>query len=303
MGILNLFAASTAASGTTTINIGGTDYNLSSAPATITSQGRYTVSCTGSITFKLQVWGAGGGNGGSYGVGGAGGYGQGIITLAAGTNYLLIVGQNGSSSSGSASFPDGGSVPYRNSYGDPSGAPGGGSSRFGPFYSSGNENISTNTYYLIAGGGGGAHPYGSYYSYYGAMGGAGGGSTGQSAKLSAYGAGNGGGGTQSAGGTGGAASSYGGTGGTGIKYLGGDGVPSSSVYGGGGAGGGGYYGGGAGGTVYAAGGGGSGFVDGAFVTSGLLATGDYATPPDPLSNRPGSAATPNYPGAAIFTLV
>jgi len=289
MGILNLFAAG-GGGANTVLTINGTAYDLASGPATISGYGRYTVTTTATISFRLQLWGAGGGQA-SYGA--AGGYAQGVISLATGQNYLLLIGQGGSSSTGTASFPDGGPVPgYATSN---NGWPGGGSSRFGPFYSAGNENISSNTYYLIAGGGGGGHMYGS-------RGGAGGGSTGEAGSASEYGAGSGAGGTQSAGGTGGAASSYGGTGGDGSKYQGGTGV-AYSVYGGGGAGGGGYYGGGAGGTVYAAGGGGAGYIDTGNVTSGVLTTGSWQTPPNPLSNKPANIAGPTQGGAAIFTLV
>ena len=158
MAIMSLLVSgsdSAAATNGTNLVINGTNYNLASAPAVVTTYGRYTVSCPVGVVFRLQLWGAGGGQA-SYG--GVGGYAQGVITILPGIDQLLLVGQAGSSTSGAASFPDGGPVPGAGIGNN--GWPGGGSSRFGPFYAAGSENVTSNAYYLIAGGGGGGHMYG-----------------------------------------------------------------------------------------------------------------------------------------------
>lgn len=265
------------------ITVGGTQYNLSSSPATFTTYGRYTVQATAGLTVKVQLWGAGGGT--YNGVGGAGGYAAGVFAFT-GSDCLIIVGQQGLQT-GSTAYPDGGLSAG-------AGTGGGGSSRFGPFVAEANQNNSDTVYYLIAGGGGGGH--------YGGSAGGGGGTNGQAGSGGDYSAGPGGGGTQSAGGSGGAASGYGGAGNPGSKYAGG--VGTLNGYGRGGGGGGGYYGGGAGGTVYAPGGGGSGYLHPTAISSGVLTAASYSTAVTPSeNNRPSNRGGAAQDGGIIITLV
>lgn len=207
-------------------------------------------------TYKLECWGAQGGNNASstsYGTGGKGGYSVGTLTLTdkATTLYLYAGGAGTSSTSSTAyagGFNGGGqSVSYAGS--------GGGASDI---------RIGTDTLYyrvIVAGGGGGAQ--GRASTSYKASGGAGGGTSGQQGGYYGtdvnYTSNNYGGapGTQTAAGTVGN-SSYGNT--AGSFGTGGTGGYRSTTYRGAGGGGGGWYGGGTGYYRYSGGGGGSGFV-------------------------------------------
>ena len=194
-----------------------------------------TVPYTG--TYKLEVWGAQGGNNTTQGgSGGKGGYSQGTISLNSGTTIYVYVGGQGSTSTGGF---NGGGTAYNTGN---SGASGGGATDF---------RIGSNTLYyrvIVAGGGGGA---GYLYNANKNLGGAGGGTAGLNGTGDSMGAG--GGGSQS---SGGAMDSSGQT----SKYFAGTFGSGAVSYGwsiGGGAGGGGWYGGGSG---FHCGGGGSGYV-------------------------------------------
>lgn len=93
-------------------------------------------------TYKLECWGAQGGNSSSY-IGGYGGYSKGTITLTEATTVYISVGGAGSSSSTAAGFNGGGT-------GISSGRGGGGAT---------DVRIGQNSLYsrvIVAGGGGGA---------------------------------------------------------------------------------------------------------------------------------------------------
>ena len=193
-------------------------------------------------TYRLEVWGAEGGNGtytsGYTALGGKGGYSVGYLTLDSANTAYVTVGGKGSSGTSSAYYSggyNGGGQGYYYSGG------GGGATdiRLG--------GTALSNRIIVAGGGGG----GSAYSSYIANGGYGGGTTGGNG----YGSGNWTstytctGGTQSAGGQG-----------NGGNYPGSSGTGGSTGYTYAGGGGGGYYG-GAGGTYNGySGAGGSGYV-------------------------------------------
>lgn len=246
--------------------------------------------------WKLEVWGASGGDGvGSvYGaaLGGKGGYSTGILNLSESKKLFIIVGEKGHSGlagpyngfGGAGGFGAGGSGGTGWMGVNVEGGSGGGGLS-GIFLDSTYSNI-----LIVAGGGGGAggsSASSSIYHYGGSNGGAGGGSVGRDG-LSYPNSGpnttkySGTGGTQNSGGVTGISyeSKYQGTnggflyGGGGHGYtpgyagnsntmLGGAAVQvsnSSSSAGGSGGGGGGYYGGGGGGKFGAGGGGGSSYL-------------------------------------------
>jgi len=272
---------------------------------TISTQGYYTIVPDQTLTVFMNMWGASGGGAGgisnpSYGC--AGGESYGVVTLTAGTTYVLLVGQKGlggayqinTNATRPASFPDGGQNTGGQGYGQGNG---GGSTRFGAYTQSGfnltnsasNYNNTSAVYYMIAGAGAGGSDY--IYGYGGTPGGYGGGTTG--AAGGAWYNGNnaenanspGGGGTQSAGGAGGTSGRLG-NGTDGAKYQGGNATGS--------AGGGGYYGGGGANGYYALGGGGSGFINSSFVTNGNMATASpgnttHRVSPNTNGYKPGNA--------------
>ena len=249
----------------------------------ISTQGYYTIVPDQTLTVFIDLWGAGGGGGsnGNYDArGGAGGEAYGVVSLTAGTTYIVLVGQGGRDAANTRSFPDGGSV-NTNGF-NSGGSGGGGSTRFGAYTQSGfnltnsdsNYNNTNAVYYMIAGGGGGTTGYtdgtgGNMADQNGGPNGYGGGLTGAGGDAW-YAAGEssssiGQGGTQSAGGAGGTQGRLSNVSGAdGAKYYGGN----SSA----GGGGGGYYGGGGSQGYYAFGGGGSGFLNSSFVTNGAFAT-------------------------------
>ena len=216
--------------------------------------------------YKLEAWGAQGGNTAKSHSGGYGGYSTGTVCLTEGTELSVYVGGKGGADAGGWNGGGAGCVgpnaKYSSYYQQQHGRSGGGATDF---------RISGDTLYhriLVAGGGGGAVQFGrgwanGKWSYQGFGGGAGGGETG----------GNGGAGTGS-GGSGGTQTD-GGSGGTGSLTAGNDGAfgigadsPGTTSDAPGAGGGGGWYGGGSGGSGAAgaasnkasAGGGGSGFA-------------------------------------------
>lgn len=245
--------------------------------------------------YKLEVWGAQGGNNYSstlYGSGGKGGYSVGEISLNKNieqeTELFVYVGGSGKTGTSTTQY-DGGfngggkSVSYAGS--------GGGASDI---------RIGTDSLFarvIVAGGGGGAQ--GRSSTTYKASGGAGGGESGQQGGYYGtdveYTSNNYGGppGTQTAAGTAGSAT-YGNT--AGEFGVGGDGGYRSTKYRGCGGGGGGWYGGGTGYYRYSGGGGGSGFVwTGANAPSGyLLGSEHYLTDAKTIA---GNASMPSVSGS------
>ena len=227
--------------------------------------------------YKIECWGASGGNGNNSATyrGGAGGYAHGILTLNADRTVYLYAGGAGTGKAGTGvqagGFNGGGAGGYYR------GGSGGGASdvRVG-------DNALTSRVIVAGGGGGGAYRSG----YYGGAGGGDNGAdgTGYSTTYNAKG------GTHSGGGAGG---SY-----NGGVYQGEDGslgqggaaaTATTSNYGRGGGGGGGYYGGG--GSGYRAsssyyyygqsgGGGGSGYIDAALTDAETVAGNESFTDSD-----------------------
>ena len=292
----NLVANTWPLSGRLTIN--GVVTNLVNTPYTQTANGFYTVTPSASSTYRIQLWGGGGGapsvaTGGPM-PGGAGGYVEGTVTLQGGVAYCFVVGAGGYSGSATPSafvvqaYPDGGLC---NGASSTYGSNGGGSSRFGKIVQSfGNltSNVSTlnNTsasYLLIAGGGGSGT--GNWNS--GVLAGQGGGTNGTAggAYFSSDTANSvGKGGTQSAGGAAGTGGRIGSPT-AGAKYAGGNGYYT--------AGGGGYFGGGGAYGYYSQSGGGSGYFDSGNVTSGTFYTATTGNTtayisPDPRTNKVGN---------------
>lgn len=228
----------------------GEVYAIDYSGDVLTSGGADVEFCAG--TYKLQAWGAQGGN-----TGGNGGYSVGEITLAGTeTMYFYVGGAGGKGSS--AGFNGGGTT------GSGGGAGGGAT----------DIRINTDSLYarvIVAGGGGGK---GRDSCAAGAVGG--GTSGGGGASQSSCGT-QGGGGTQTAGG---AVGVYSSTNGANAGTFGVGGNAADAKYDGG-AGGGGWYGGGAGASAgwSNGGGGGSGFVYSADtasnVPSGWLLTSTY----------------------------
>ncbi|MGE5455485.1 MAG: immunoglobulin-like domain-containing protein [Ignavibacteriales bacterium] len=230
--------------------------------------GAQTFTAPISGTYKFEVWGAQGGNGG-----GKGGYATGQISLTANQQLTVITGGAGSDYYGGTGTLTG------------SGGGGGGGGSF----------IRNGSTVLIAAGGGGGAAQGA--------GGAGGGTNGLAGTVGGS-TGAGTGGTQSSGGTGGSAPNgdngnnggygYGGgskrggngtafsTGGTGggAGGFGGGGASATNYSDGttGGGGGGGYYGGGAGGSYYTSSGGGGGSSYIGSLTSSQTIAGNATMP-------------------------
>ena len=196
-------------------------------------------------TYKLEVWGAQGGNA-SVKTGGNGGYSKGILSLSDPTVLYVYVGQQGISSiSGKSNSGDGGWNGGGNNITAP-GSPwivgtGGGATDISLRGTDGSSvwNNSDHLYSrIIIAGGGGAAQY-REDSLYGGNGGGGGGSTGMSGDYINSGYTSGTGGTQSSGGTACSATGNNGSFGMGGNYIGKE--SGSCVSGGGG---GGWYGGG-----------------------------------------------------------
>lgn len=281
------------------LTINGVITNLISTPYTQTANGFYTVTPSASSTYRIQLWGGGGGapsiaTGGAA-PGGAGGYVEATVTLQGGTPYCFVVGAGGYSgaTAGTSAFavqayPDGGLATGTSST---YGSNGGGSSRFGKIIQSfGNLTSNTTTlnntsssYLLIAGGGGSSTANwnsGVLAGYGGGANGAAGGSYYSADTANAVGKG----GTQSSGGAAGTGGRIG-TPTAGAKYAGGNGYYSG--------GGGGYYGGGGGYGYYTQSGGGSGYFDSGNVTSGTFYTATTGNTtayisPDPRTNKVGN---------------
>lgn len=207
-------------------------------------------------TYKLECWGAQGGE--KSGTAGKGGYSYGVLTLSSSTQLYLYTGGQGLTGTTSAVGGYNGGGQVSSTSGGCAG--GGGASHIAT--SSGllsSLSSSISSILLVAGGGGGA----AFVSN--AIGGCGGGTTGGDGSCSSSNTWIGFGATQSAGG---AASSYG-TATAGSFGQGGAGAGYSA---GGAGGGGGYYGGG--GAIIAAGGGGSGYINTSKLTSASTITGD-----------------------------
>ena len=192
--------------------------------------------------YKLEVWGASGGDmeSGWTGKGGLGGYTSGIINVPKDTRLYVYVGSAGVGYNSGRSLNAGGYNGGGSCYGGASG--GGGATDIRLSSGEWNNSKSLNSRVIVAGGGGGSNDNQN--------GGAGGGLT------AAYGvngsSGNGGGGTQLSGGLGQVQGSFG-TGGS---------QATSSASNDGGAGGGGYFGGGKAVGSNVAGGGGSSYASG-----------------------------------------
>jgi len=208
-------------------------------------------------TYKLEVWGAKGGDATNGATGGLGGYAKGNIQLTKGTTLYIYLGGQGSL--GTGGFNGGGTTARTNSGG------GGGATHIGTFNSTLAAHGSNSGLYIVAGGGGGAGD--GYYNQY-SNGGGGGGLNGiqgfsTATHYNPVNAGAGYGGTQTSGGSG--STSYN------IPGSFGQGGNETLSYGGAG-GGGGYYGGGSGTNYNGAtgGGGGSSYVGG--VNRGLIKT-------------------------------
>ena len=214
----------------------------------------FTASVAG--IYKLEVWGAQGGDSGIRGYmrggGGAGGYSYGNVALANRQTIYICVGGQGSNGdiSRAGGYNGGGDGGWVSDFPVYFGA-GGGATHIGKTNALLKNTSSANVFIVAGGGGGGGccYNYDTQPSYY-LNGGTGGGTSGgDSPAYSGYA---GKGGTQSAGGTGGLNGSYGqGGGNTGDGYSAG--------------GGGGYYGGGAGmgwNANASGGGGGSGYIGG-----------------------------------------
>ena len=197
----------------------------------------FTPECSGN--YKLEVWGASGGDYNSSYLGGKGGYSSGTINLIKDANLFIYVGGRGT---GTANVVNSGGF---NGGGD--GSPEGGSSVGASGGGASDIRIGTDSLYarvIVAGGGGGAYSYSSTYSNGGYGGGATGGSTTRA-----------GGGTSTSAGN--SDSSYSNYGTAGSFGLGGTSVKPSSIVAGGG---GGWYGGGFGVYPSGGGGGGSGYI-------------------------------------------
>jgi len=243
----------------------------------------YTASVTGN--YKLEGWGASGGNSTRYTTkyGGKGGYTSGTIRLTAGQIIYVYAGEAGGPTASNDSISDNGGwngggslLTGQNAYG----APGGGATDFRTVPGIWNNTAALNSRVLVAGGGGGANSRDGdnpsaapeYYTGYGnGTGGDGGGLIGRDGTTGnqdtfglSYGYGFGTGGTQT-------------TGGVGYRYVNGVLVDTyiSGTFGTGGTngqagGGGGWYG-GAYSSGHGAGGGGSSYIGG--VTDGIMQTG------------------------------
>ena len=209
----------------------------------------FTVPCSG--TYKLEVWGAQGGNTNQGGIGGYGGYSQGTISLSKNSILYTVVGSAGANAGTSqyatemtnGGYNGGGSAVGSSYYTSGSG---GGATNIGTRNGTLAQYGNTSGLYIVAGGGGGARLNASGGTGGGTGGGAGGTGTAANSGI---------GGTQSSAGTAG-----------GFGY--GDGISYNPDKGGAG-GGGGYYGGAGGWDL--SGGGGSGYIGG--VTNGSMKNG------------------------------
>lgn len=218
--------------------------------------------------YKLETWGAQGGNTSSF-AGGKGGYATGRLNLTAGTNLYVYVGGQATSTAGGFNGGGAGGGGY-----DFPGVGGGGATDIRI-----NTNSLTNRIIVAGGGGGGNHATSSTGGYGGGPAGGDGG-TQVSYCVSAPG----GGGKDYTGGIGGTNASSCGTSGSGSAgLLGSGGVGgigyNSGTFGSGSGGGGGYYGGGGGGgggNYGSAGGGGSAYTG--TLTSATSIPGNSAMP-------------------------
>jgi hypothetical protein len=205
---------------------------------TLGTSNTYTIIPNTTFTANVKMWGAGGGQGTQdSSKAGAGGFSSGIMTLTAGQTYTLLVGGGGKTGGGGTALGGGG--------GGSESLRGGGGGYSGIFISG----IAQANAILMAGGGAGSGGNGGNLS----VSGAGGGLAGQA------------GGSGIAGGT----QISGTSGGTALQGA-------SDRAGGGG----GYFGGGAGGdsgSYVPGGGGGSGYINNAYVSSGVTTAGNYTT--------------------------
>lgn len=229
--------------------------NATALPTTfdyVSSSAQTWTAPSGVTSAVFKIWGAGGGNAGSYS-GGQGGYTTGTFTVVPGRNYNVYVGATGSGRSGG--WPGGGSA----SSGGTGAAAGGGGG-----YSA-IQDSTNNAYLAIAGAGGGAISVMDGYN--------GGGTTGVSTGDKGYGVNTGG--TQTAGGVAGVSidgrSSDGGS-----LYGGSSSNPQNGGHSPGGGGGSGYYGGAggvSGGGAVTSGPGGSGYVNASYSSNGTTIQG------------------------------
>lgn len=250
--------------GATTYDVGAGDvYNSQSTPevsATMTNTG----------SFKVKMWGGGGGSGNPNGSnGGTGGYTEGTVTFNEGDVFKIRVGGGGSPGPAGGGANGGGNA-------DPYHDRAGGGGYTGIFHTTTSH---ANSVIIAGGGGGGGNPAGYY-------GGSGGGENGRA------GAGNADGGSQSSGGSNPCSPSTGGSalqGGTSLS-----------------GGGGGYYGGGGGGNCgsYApGGGGGSGYINSPYVSDATTIAGPDSpvlTPPnssDPIRGTAGQGGEQQNPAS------
>ena len=131
--------------------------------------------------YQIEIYGAAGGNAGSYS-GGKGGYSTGQVSLNKGDVLYVVVGGAGSTSTGKiAGGYNGGGAAVGNPYNSSPGGSGGGATHIasmtGTLSSIGETNL--DKIYIVAGGGGGAFKCNNG-SAWGGNGGAGGGETGGS---------------------------------------------------------------------------------------------------------------------------
>jgi len=223
----------------------------------------YTATVNGA--YKLEAWGAQGGNDTAGTPGGLGGYASGTINLTAGQTLNIYVGGQGGTSN------------YNSGTGSSAGWNGGGAGGYGSGGGGATDARIGSSKIIVAGGGGGAAGWNST-SYAGGTGGGATGGTGigNGSYTPAYG------GSQTAGGAGGNWSNTE----SGSLGKGGDSVSGS----GGGGGGGGYYGGGAG--VLSGGGGGSGYIGG--VTQGTMSNGTRTGNGLFIITEPPAPSEPQY---------
>ena len=236
------------------------------------TEAEYTIPKTG--YYKIEVWGAQGGNGGdNVDSGGYGGYSTAIVQLTANTKIYVNVGGKGQTNAGG--YNGGGAGTRIAGKISNAGGGGGGATHIGTktgllssFDSNENGIADSNELtdlLIVAGGGGGGTETGNR------RGGSGGGMNGNAGEGAYYAAG---GGTQSTGGTAGDTDSFAGSFGLGGAAA--DGSAASGTYGVGG-GGGGFYGGGGsshksnGGELSASSGaGGSGYIGNNSLINGIM---------------------------------
>ena len=244
------------------IRSGGIKYVSSTTTYTNSGEQIYTIPSTG--IYKLEVWGAQGGQYSTY-TPGYGAYSVGYANLIKDTKLYIVNGGSGILASANATFTNGG---YN----------GGGQANYGAGTGGGATHIAkvsgllstlssqTGNILIVAGGGGGTGVYNANE-----IGGSGGGITGVTGgHNSSTWAGGGGGGTQTGGGSlgsGGGSLGSGNVQGTvGTFGSGGNGGYESEFAQGAGGGGGGYYGGAGGSARNGGGGGGSGYIGNSLLT-------------------------------------